>query len=154
MSSELQIDVVQLVPGEPLLGHLLEEGIGVKLLDIEDAMTTPEALEEHDRAGGRGDTGGVAHALGAGLLVGLSMVGIIVNVVGVLLAATQPADAAANGGLTGVVAPELLGVGEDRLEELQGDDVDFAWPILKVELVRKSGPVTSTRSTDENFSAD
>ena len=87
-------------------------------------MTTPETLEEHDRAGGRGDTGGVANALSAGLLVGLSVVGIIVNVVGVLLAATQPADAAANGGLAGVVAPELLGVGEDCLEELQRDDVD------------------------------
>ena len=60
---ELEVAIVNLVPGQPLLIELLHEGIGVELLDVVNAGLHPLAREEHHRADHGRNARGVRDAL-------------------------------------------------------------------------------------------
>ena len=44
---ELEVAIVNLVPGQPLLIELVHEGIGVELFDVVNAGLLPQSLAEH-----------------------------------------------------------------------------------------------------------
>ena len=122
--SYLQVHVEQFVPRKPLLAQLGEERIGIELLDVEHPGAAPEALGPHRSAQSRRNARGERHGLRAGLLESLLVVAVVINIVGALLAVLQALDAAADRGLSVVVGAQRLGIGKNRLEELDRDDLD------------------------------
>ena len=107
------------MPRQTLLVELLHERIGIELLDVPNARLAPQTLEEHHGTDHCRDTSGVAYALHTGLLVGSLVRTVVVNVVGLLLAVLQSADAATDRGLSAVVLAEVLRVRQHSLEDLQ-----------------------------------
>ena len=99
------------MPGQSLTSYLLEEGIWVKLLDVEDASATPQTLGEHQRTRRSGYTRRVADPLRAGLTVGCLVRAVVPYIVGALLAVLDATDAAADRGLTRIVLAQLLRIG-------------------------------------------
>ena len=111
------------VPGQTLFVQLFHERIGVEVLYVPYARFFPDALDEHHRADHSRHACGVGHALHARLLVSLLVLTVVVDVVGVLLAVLNTADAAADRGLAFVVLAEVLRVWQHGLQELQRYDL-------------------------------
>lgn len=99
------------MPGQSLTSHLLEEGIWVKLLDVEDASATPQTLGEHQCARRSGDTRRVADTLRAGLTVGCLVRAVVPYIIGTLLAVLDATNTAADRGLARIVLAQLLRIG-------------------------------------------
>ena len=111
------------MPWQSALGHLLQEWVGVELLDVVHAWLAPQPFEEHHGSCHGRNAGRVAHSLHAGLFIGLVVVAVVVDVVGERLAVgANAAYAAADRGLTSVVLAEVLRIGQNGFEELQRYD--------------------------------
>lgn len=110
------------MPGQSLLVQFLHEGIGIKFFDVPYAGLLPQA--EHEQAGtdAGGDTGRIAYALHAGLLVGGTVRAVVVDVIRMFLSVLQATDAATDARLSLIVLTEFLRVGQYGFEELKGDD--------------------------------
>ena len=103
----------------------LHEGIGIELFHVEDAFAFPAAGEEHLSADHGGHARGVGDRLRLDLAVTRLMVADVVDEARRGLAVcVQPLDLAADAGFALGQRAERGGVGQERLEELQRDDVD------------------------------
>ena len=111
--------VDDLMPGQAVAADLLHEGIGVELLDVEDAFALPGAGEDHLGAEHGGHAGGVGNGLGADLLEAFGVVAVVIDIVGALLAVLDALDLAADGGLAVVAFSKRGGFGEHGFQELQ-----------------------------------
>ena len=116
---ELEVAVVNFVPGQSLLVELVHERIWVKLLNIPHARLLPQAEHKHTCANAGRHTSCVADALHARFVVGRLVRAVIVNVVSVFLAVLDTTYAAADAGFALVVLAKVLRVGQYGLEELQ-----------------------------------
>ena len=114
MVLQFEVDIELLNPGQTTLAELLEELVGVELLNVEDTLAAPYAACEHRCSEGCRHTRSETYGLGTSLAEGYLVVTVVVNVVCALLAILDASYTAADRGLAVVVSAERLRIGKPR----------------------------------------
>ena len=111
------------LPGEAPFVEGFHEGIGVEFFHVPHARAAPDALQdEHGAYHGR-DAGGVGDGLAADFFIALFVVADVVDIEVLLDAVLHALEDAADMGLALGPRPQGRGVGQDGLEEVEGDDL-------------------------------
>ena len=83
--------------------QFFKERVGVELLDVIDAGSSPFSGQEHHGSGHGRNTGGVAYTLRPGFFVGMGVVAVVPDVVGLWFTVLDAANAATDAGLANVI---------------------------------------------------
>ena len=102
--------------------EFFHEGIGIELFHVVHTGLVPYTLHEETRADAGRNTSGVAHALHTRFVISSLVRAVVVDVVGVFLTILDTTDTATDRGFSLIVFTQILGIGEDRFEELEGLD--------------------------------